>query len=156
MPLRLSCYWYNQGIALVREINVLSSKGSDKVSRPPPLRLSQTPFESMGSHPPKTLKAHKRKKPVPIAKRLAQIYVSYNVPLDFPDGISCFTAVSAAKLSRSADFSTTGESMIADPCKVPSALASSTVDKDGVTVGLVPDDALLVPNVSDFFIRAAL
>jgi hypothetical protein len=123
----------------------------------------------MGAHPVKTLitpKSPQRKTFAGIPKRLARIYICYNVPLEFSDGISCFKAVSELKpktigLSESAGLSSIGDSMIVDPSRTPGALASSTDDIDGlrtagVTVGLVPDDDLFTADVSDFFILAAL
>jgi hypothetical protein len=87
------------------------------------------------------------------------------VQLDLSDDTLCFKALSevgtATEPSASADLSSTGESIMADPSKIFRALASFIVDKvgfriAGVTVGLVPDDVLFATNVSDFFILAAL
>jgi hypothetical protein len=91
------------------------------------------------------------------------MYVCYNVPFDFPEGILFFNTGSdigpAEETMGSIDFSTIGESTIADPSNIPCAFASSIVESEGfktagATVGLLPEDGLL--DVSVFFILAAL
>jgi hypothetical protein len=93
-------------------------------------------------------------------RRIREIYVCYNVPLGFANGILFFNAGSEfglIEVNGSTVFSTMGESTIGEVSKTPCALTSSMMDKEGfneagVIIGLVADVDLFAPVVLDFFI----